>query len=386
MFFALDYLRKIEKKYPGVFVQLSRSEDFDACWKIITKRKVSTKYQIIMPALNYWNKYKIFYKFDKSISDELFEQAHNAGGYIPEASVKQLPYPCFAAQISPFSISSTATSDFLFTGNVIIWSDQQKLQFVFEEDRVGNETFFCWASLDLNDMPRYDTLLDCVVMEILISSGFSLEELSAIKAIFKLNSFYEMNPELFWNCEDLLDRNFSPDKITTFKDSFITGIRKERLIRIAVQVVLYLNREDSDVEAVKEKLHRGDWASVLGDEHHVANKDEIDKALRSMNDINAFDVGYRVAAKFQHSHSHSDNELDDAKTESSYTLGYGRRRAHMHSYWVGPRAGKPAADPENPQPGEKVRIVKWLEATEIHPELRNDLAIEIPVGQKNTRE
>ena len=35
----------------------------------------------------------------------------------------------------------------------------------------------------------------------------------------------------------------------------------------------------------------------------------------------------------------------------------------------------------SPGPGERGLVLKWLEATEIHPELRDDQAIVVPVTE-----
>ena len=380
MFFALDYLQKFWKKYPGLFTQLSSCQDFDACFEVIEKRKIPSRHHILISALNNWNKHKIFYKFENTVSNEIFEHAKDAVGYIPESSVKYLPYPCFAAQISPFTVSSKLISELSFTGNVFIWLDQKGLQATFEMYKNNNEMNFCWVAMDVNDISSYAALLDYMIVDSLISHGFPFEVISVIKTILRINSFQGIKNKYFSEIREILKQSFEFDQIDIIEKAFIRGVRNEELIKIVIQIISYLNRDGSDIEAVKEKLKQGDWASVIGGEPRVLTSNEIEQALQNIENIkiNAFDVGYRIASRYRHSSLDNNSNEDKIETsetskQKSYTLGYGKRRAHKHTYWI-------------KKDGERVPIVKWVEATEIHPELRNDLATEIPVGKKQNRE
>ena len=52
--------------------------------------------------------------------------------------------------------------------------------------------------------------------------------------------------------------------------------------------------------------------------------------------------------------------------------GYSKRRAHFHHFWIGPKNGALADDIMNPKAGERSLRLRWIEATEIHPELRDE--------------
>ena len=145
-----------------------------------------------------------------------------------------------------------------------------------------------------------------------------------------------------------------------------------------IRIILYLNCANSDIESAEEKLRAGAWASVLDGEHtDTVPRSQRKQALRSIEGAQVFDIGYRIGGRFKRSYS---GEPASRKGDGKGTTrGYGKRRAHWHHYWIGPRDGVIADDIMSPGEGERGLVLYWQEATEIHPELRDDRVTVIPV-------
>lgn len=108
-------------------------------------------------------------------------------------------------------------------------------------------------------------------------------------------------------------------------------------------------------------------ASILGGTpDKPVSKTKRQQIQRQNQEVTVQDVGYRIAGKFKRSYSEGTEE-SESRGISIGNHGYGKRRAHYHHFWVGPRNGPIAEDIMHPQPGERGLVMYWLEETEIHP-------------------
>ena len=245
-------------------------------------------------------------------------------------------------------------------------------------DEIG-EYAFTSAYLELKDGLTLSECFDRSVTEKL-RHRFTASEVDEICNTFEVESFSTIENYTDEHYDSLLSR-FGEDRMNYLRDSFYLAHIQEGLMQRAIHYILYLNCSNADIERAEEKLKAGAWASLLGGDPRDVKRNEHRQALRENEGTQTFDVGYRIAGKFIRSYTQGVTTGNNGVATSS--RGYGKRRAHYHHFWIGPRDGKLADDIMAPKPGERGLILKWLEATEIHPELRDDLATDVPVDRQD---
>ena len=374
--FPLECMKAMEKKYPHVLEQELNSE-FDLAMHGIELRDYD-----LMFALQQWKKDKIIYNFEDKIAYSITTQTA-APDYKISSTFLRLPFPCIAVKLLPvelFDGSGQSTVD-SYSGKAFIWIKDNRLYSSWELLN-GNYDLFSFA---LEQVTAMDDAYDIMVREKLSNCGYSDPDL--ILKLLRVERF----ADIFGI--DSKQRNRLSYKFGDKGEyEIIAIIRKvaahEALLHRVIYTILYLNCTNADIEAAEEKLKEAALASTSSlDGHKPASKTKRQQVLNLNKDAKIMDVGYRTAGKFKRSYSDVNESVDEedsaiSGTRTQYTQGYSKRRAHTHHFWIGPRNGPIAEDIMNPQPGERGLIMYWLEATEIHPELKNDLATVVGVQEE----
>ena len=359
MIFALDYLNRMERAYPGVLAMMQRSKDPES---IMAGKGVSPDVAAGMLALMHWRQDKVIYNFEDSIAREIMEQTDDPDRSFPISCMRQLPYPCIAAHTTPIAIMDPGSQKVLeeYTGNAFLWLEGDVLHtcWQFQGDQ------YLHASMMLKD--GIDDCFESIVVENL-KRHFSAAEITEIKQIFgveRLSDLTSLSSEAYLE----LEKRFG-SRVQGISHSIQLANVQEVLMQRALHIILYLACDNADIEAAEEKLKAGAWATSIGGEPRAVKRNERRQALRETEGVNVQDVGYRIAGKYKRSYSEEREKSDSTGTGA--TRGYGKRRAHFHHFWIGPRDGAIATDIMDPKPGERGLRLRWIEATEIHPELRD---------------
>ena len=388
MIFPLEHLQAMERKYPGVLDQTAiHPYDWLVFWN---SRGVDTIHHDGLRSLFYWEQFKVVYSFDESISNEILDSSRELDDDIPVSAMRHLPFPCIAIQTVPFSVNISGLP-FSFNGNGYIWFIDNSLFVTWQLLDSGIRKFgdyqFTYASVELKDDLTFYDCFDQAVLDNL-SRTFKADEVDRIKQVYKGKPF---SRTVFTDdINKALKDSFGEKRLSDISCALNRASLQVVLLEVAIAFILYLNCTNADIEDAEEKLKTGSWSSLLGGKpnDYVSHKMRRN-ALRDGQNIQAFDAGYRVASKFNRSFSggsFSDNNNNEGSTISNSenstgtSRGYSKRRAHYHHYWIGPRDGIVADDIMHPGPGERGLVLKWVEATEIHPELRDDQAIVVPVS------
>ena len=370
MLFALDFLNRMERKYPGVLALMQRSKDAE---KVMAERGVSVSDFARMLALMRWRKDKVLYNFESDVAREIMEQTDDPDRSFPLSLMRQLPYPCIAAHTAPIAIMDPGSGRTLeeYTGNAFLWLEGDTLYtaWQFREDQYLN------AELGLKDGMTVDDCFEAIIVGNL-RRYFSAGEVEEIKKVFgvkRLSDLTSLSTQHYLSLEERFGK-----RVESISGAIQMANVQELLMERALHIVLYLACDNADIEAAEEKLKAGVWASSIGGEPREVKRNERRQALRETEGAQIKDVGYRIAGKFRRSFSGENKE----GTGTGAKQGYGKRRAHFHHFWIGPRDGAIAKDIMHPGPGEKGLRLRWLEATEIHPELRDDKATVVDVEKK----
>ena len=387
MIFPLEHLQAMDRKYPGV---LEHTNDHTYDWLVFWNSKgVSPIHHDGLRSLFYWKHFKVVYSFNEAISHEILDSSRELDSDIPVSAMRHLPYPCIAIQTCPFTIDQL----FSFSGHGYIWYIDNRLYTTWEllhsdSDAHDNYDFnYTHAYVDLKDDL---TIFDCFDQAVLgnLKRDFKAEEVDKIKHIY---GGKPLSKSIYTDdIRNALMDTFGGKRLSTINVALQRASLQVTLLEVAIAFILYLNCTNADIEDAEEKLKAGSWSSLLGGkpDDYVSHKARRN-ALRDGQNVQAFDVGYRVASKFNRSFSgeslYDGNNSEEAKISNrensiGSSRGYSKRRAHYHHYWIGPRDGIVAEDIMHPGPGERGLVLKWLEATEIHPELRVDQAIVVPVS------
>lgn len=370
MEFALNYLNAMERKYPGTLAMMEKnpSKWMDIC----INRKVDPADFNGMRALMRWRGDKVIYNFNPTVASEVFQETEAPNYKIPVTIMRHLPYPCIALKIMNFDIISPFDDRQLevYTGNAFIWTEGDALHSAWEFDN-GNHNFV-HAHIDLKDGW---TLARCTgfIMEKLLRQHFSTAEVAEIKK--EIGDFGD-GMAFDEGSYDRLETRFG-SRFEHIKNAYYLSRIQETLTQRVIHYILYLNCNNADIESVEEKLKAGAWASILGEETKEVKRAAKRQALRENEGTIINDVGYRIAGKFKR--SYSGEGKNKTGNETGTKRGYGKRRAHYHHFWIGPRDGAIAEDIMNPCDGERGLVLYWLDATEIHPELKDEKATIVPV-------
>lgn len=365
MLFAIELLNQMETKYPGVLAAMQRSTAPEI---VMSRKRVSSADYTCMVALMHWRRDKVIYNFEEVVAREIMEQTDDPERTFPLSCLRQLPYPCVAVHVSPITIVDPGTQEVLeeYTGNAFLWLDGDCL---FSAWQLEGENFLL-SQLDLKDGMTIDDCYENIVTGNL-ERFFSASEITEIKRKLGLKRFSDLS---------FLSANALGQQSQPFNTAIRLSNVQEILMQRALHVILYLGCENADVEAAEEKLRKGAWASSVGGKPREVKRNERRQALRETEGFNVNDVGYRIAGKYKRSFSYIP-ERNQANEHTGKTQGYGKRRAHFHHFWIGPKGGSIAKDIMNPKSGERGLRLRWIEATEIHPELRDESATIVDVGK-----
>lgn len=366
MVFALEYYNKMKKKYPHV-LDGERKNDFDMAMQGVELDDID-----IMHILQLWKKDKVLYNFADQTAFEILNQTAPPD-YTISSDFIRLPYPCIAVDLIPIELLNGDGMNTVgtYTGRAFIWMEGTRLFSSWETAKATFETF----DFDLSTLSVMDDAYDIMVKEELAREKFDDPEL--ILKLLRVERYADIN---YFDQKQInrLSYKYGDDGTIIIQSVVRRVSAHEALLHRVINTVLYLNCTNADIEAAEEKLKADAWASILGgNPNKPVPKTKRQQIQRQNQEVIVQDVGYRIAGKFKRSYS------DDGTRENNGigigTRGYGKRRAHYHHFWIGPRNGPIAEDIMHPQQGERGLVMYWLEATEIHPELRNDMATEVGV-------
>ena len=379
MVFALEHLQEMERRYPGV---LSMMEKHDIR-SVLYGKNIPDKHKLGMLALMHWRRDKVIYHLAPETAEAIIGETESTNYKIPVSVMRHLPYPCIAISLAPFSVVKIRSMQYeSYTGEAYLWRDKDILCTAWrvapgDEGIDEDEYSYVGSSVELIEG---QSLTDCfdVSVEKRMSEKFTSSEINKILQILGVPNFGNLSLFTEQNYDNL-KKHFGEEKTEYIMRYLERGSIDETLIQRAIHTILYLNCTNADIESAQEKLKAGAWASLIGGEQTTSVPRAVRRqAIRENEGAQVMDVGYRIAGKFRKGLS-GDNRRTPSPGEETIARGYGKRRAHFHHYWVGPRDGKIADDIMNPKPGERGLVLKWIEATEIHPELRDDLTVVVPV-------
>lgn len=381
MIFPLEHLQAMERKYPGVIEQtINHPYDWLAFWN---SKGVESQDHDGLRSLFYWKFYRAIYSFDDTISEEILNSCKELDNDIPVSAMRHLPYPSLAIQTIPFSVNMD-NDPISFYGHGYIWCIDNRLYTTWQLLNSSTKDFgdynYTYAFAELKDGLTMDDCFDQAVLENL-KRDFKKGEVDRILEIYNGKTF--SNSSYTDEINNALKNTFGEKRLSTIKVALHRAYLQIHLLELAISFILYLNCTNADIENAEDKLKTGSWSSLLGGkpDDYVSHKARR-YALRDGQDVQAFDVGYRIASKFNRGFTGATRSNSPGSENSTGTSrGFSRRRAHYHHYWIGPRDGVIAEDIMSPGPGERGLVLKWLEATEIHPELRDDQAIVVPVTE-----
>lgn len=365
MLFAVDFLNRMEAKYPGVLSEIQESKFPPEV--ILRQRRIPIALFTGMIALSHWRKDKVVYNFNRQIAVEILEQTDTPDKPLPLACMRHLPYSCIAIHVSPIDIVDPSTQTTLesYPGNAFLWFEGEYLCSAWQ----ARDDSYLAAHLKLKDGVTVDEMFVGLVENNL--STFSADEIIEIKKLLGVKSFSELQ----FAPHDGLRRKFGSRFMEIMNALRIASVQ-EILLQRALHVILYLGCENADIESAEEKLKNGAWSSFIGDTPRYVRKTERKVALNEIKKYHVMDVGYRIAGNYTKSFS---STATKATMGTGRTQGYGKRRAHFHHFWIGPKNGVIASDIMNPQEGERGLRLRWVASTEIHPELRDENATIINV-------
>lgn len=379
MFFALDYLKRMEMKYPGVLTQVEKMKSTMDAYVFMAKKGVPEEQFNLMTSLAAWRKHKVMYNFEKMVAAEVMEYTERPDKKIPLSYMKRLPYPCIAVHTCPIDIKDPNTDRVIvtFSGNCFIWLERDgRLHSTWEID----DCIFEWCFLDVDETGNFNDWFDHSMEVLLHHNGVKAEE---VLPVFGVNRFQKLTALTSEHGTKLVER-FGAEKAQTIVDAINKSNLQEVLIARAINIVLYLNCTNADIEAAEEKLKAGAWASIIEGEPREVKRNERRQTLREYEGTKVLDVGYRVAADFKR--SFSGDEEKDEKTSGEKTgrsVRYHTRRRHAHHYWVGPRNGPIAEDIMHPGEGERGLVLYWHDVIEVNKHKKTDDAFEVGVKRQH---
>ena len=380
MIFALEYLNRMERTYPGVLAQMQRMKSTTDAYVLMARKGVPQEKFNLMTSLAEWRKYKAFYNFEKQIATEVMEFTERPDNKIPMSYMRRLPYPCIAVHTCPIEIKDHRSDRVLitFSGNAFIWiEDDGRLHSTWEID----DEVFEWTFLDVDEVSTFNDWFDHAMETLLQFNDISDGEIAEMKEIFGVKKFQELNAIGGDQGERLIER-FGVDKARTIVDAINKSNIQEVLLQRVISIVLYLNCTNADIEAAEEKLKAGAWASIIGGEPREVRRNERRQALRETEGVKVMDVGYRIASDFKRSFSGDEERSEGSGEKTGRTVRYHTRRRHAHHYWVGPRNGPIAEDIMHPGEGERGLVLYWHEVIEVNKHKKTDEAFEVGVKRQ----
>lgn len=372
MMFPVDFLNRMEARYPGVLSTMQHSKN---PLMYMMQRNIPVSAFSGMIALMHWRNEKVIYNFEPRIAAEIMEQTDAPDRIFPLSCIRQLPYPCIAVKVSPVSIIDPATQNPLeyYTGNAFLWLEDDCLYSAWQAEEAGDH--YLVSKADISDNLALDDVFDSLMEENL--KQFSDQEISEIKQLLGIKRFNELR--IFGHDGESLKKRFGNRIQEIYRAIRIASVQ-DVLTQRALHIILYLGCENADIESAEEKLKNSAWSTIVGGVPRYVKRPERRQAMKEVKGCHIMDVGYRIAGHYTRSFSSPDDK-NQTGNGSVRTQGYSKRRAHFHHFWIGPKNGVLADDIMNPKDGERGLRLRWIEATEIHPELRDENATIINVGK-----
>ena len=245
-----------------------------------------------------WRKNKIIYSFDADTATLLAEQANDVkvNDVLPADLLMHLPYPCIyikAPGILEQMDGFWAWMDFDTNRN----APELRIQWVFEDMEHSYPEV-------LHIIPG-GTLADCVLDTV----------------------------------QTITENIRKPVDVSNPAEA-------ARNILKAVQLILYLVAENSDIESEPPSTR-----IVRDSTNKKVSRIVQDKA----SEVQVNNVGVRIGATIRRSRTKTTNPKNDNPATGSAKRPH-MRRGHWHSYWTGP------------QDGDRKLILKWVAPTMVHPD------------------
>ena len=395
MIFPIDLNTRIEEKYPRLFDELQVIEGTEYQILHMYERDIPRGDHALILALAAWRKNKVIFHFDGEVAKEITTQTDPPEKSMPISELKHLPFPSFAVKTGVAISMLDPKTDMhraSFTGNAFVWLDKDLLNTLWEKE----DGEFLSACIDLSSSKHtINDLFDDSVMLFLSTAGYSSEDIALLKRLCGVSDFHELTAVTQRHFTRMRVR-IGEDAPSVFNRAIEMANLQEILMSRLINIILYLGCENADIENAAEKLKAGAMAGIIKDRDREKNDKEKDgdkyedrhvtktearAVIREIGDSTMLDVGYRIAARWRRQ-TQTEKGQTDAGEKTKRTggkRGYSPRRGHWHHFWIGPRNGKIADDIMNPLAGEKGLRRRWLDDTEIHPELKNDQATVIPV-------
>lgn len=315
----MDYLpiseeQRIQKSYPGLLNYLNQkspktmAESATYLGEYMRDHGINIERAIdeVAPVFfNYiWRKHRIIYHFNDALVASFAEQVKriDESETVPCELLSNLPYPCIAVEINPFSIAAvdrqtkSQAYKINFSGRFYLIYENENLLFNFPILR-------CLFEMQEGDLADY-------FMPI-IPSGTVKDSISALH-------------------EFILSEN----EMISFDDA------KAEMTAplLAMQVVLYLQSQNADIKKPPKS-------------NKSKRKHTKKNAISNVSNPEIIRVGYRVGRILSEYESHDSKSTGTGSKKRPHS-----RRGHWHHYWTGSKRN----------PDDRKLIVKWVAPTIIH--------------------
>lgn len=249
MLFALEYLNRMEKKYPGVLQSIDSQPDIASSYLAMAKLGVDRDDFNLMVSLRAWNTDKVMYSFERGIAAEVTTQTENPDYQIPVSFMKHLPYPCFAVHLAPFSLLDPRSQREImaYTGNAFIWMAEGQLISTWEV----RDSQFDWTVLDLDRLSTFDDCFDALIRRHLMMAGIEDEEIPLVLRLLRVDRFGDLTELTSYQFSRLSNR-FGEEKAQSIINGIKSSNAQEQLLQRVIHIILYLNCTNADIEAAEE--------------------------------------------------------------------------------------------------------------------------------------
>ena len=308
------YALECEKKYEKMGVRWHVCDTIVRCAKELERLGMNlddaVNFGIELFCVARWRKYRAVYKIDKTIAEEMFEQAKTMKNNVslPADLLKNLPYPCIAVQVPPIEYILQAgeqVETHYFSGNFFI--------------TIVNEDFY-------NDAGITDSYLYTVWDE------ENKQQPAFFIPVKEGAVMQNMLDDVIKMCKD--ERNNCSAPVEQVEQDNI--LKKEFMFPLyAAQIVLYLQSLDSDILNVPTPKPR-----------KKAGK-------KSQKPAKIQNVGYRIGATLRQQkkvYGSSNTNTNSASHRRSPIAHI--RRGHFQGFWTGPRDSK-----------KRKMVVQWVAPT-----------------------
>ena len=309
--YALD----CEKKYEKMGVRWHVCDTIVRCAKELERLGMNlddaVNFGIELFCVARWRKYRAVYKIDKTIAEEMFEQAKTTESDVslPADLLKNLPYPCIAVQVPPIEYIIQAGDHVEtnhFSGNFFITIVNED----FYKDAGITEPFFytVWDEENAKQPAFFFLIKEGAVMQNMLDVNIKI-------------------------CED--ERNNCSTPVRQVGQDDI--LQKEFMFPLyAAQIVLYLQSLNSDIVNVPTPKPR-----------------KKNGQKKSQKPAKIQNVGYRIGATLrQQKKVYESSDTNTSPTSHRRSPVAHIRRGHFQGFWTGPRDSK-----------QRKLVVKWVAPT-----------------------